>query len=69
LDYIKNVRLNEDYYQERKIVNTIQAIFYIASSMIHFSTCGIILLATLNIHEFLSQKRLDKESTNPLRFK
>jgi len=58
LDYVKNVKLNDkDYYQEFKMADTIQAIFYIASSIIHFSICGTILPATLNIHEFLSQKR------------
>jgi len=31
LNYVKNVRLNDkDYYQEFKMADTIQAIFYIA---------------------------------------
>jgi len=56
LDYVKNVRLNyKAYYQELKKVDTIQAIFYIALYII--SVCDIMLLATLNIYEFLSQKR------------
>jgi len=38
LDCVKNVRLNDqDYYQELKMVDIIQEIFYIASSIIHFS--------------------------------
>jgi len=55
LYYVKNVKLNDkDYYQELKMTDTIQAIFYIALSIIHFFICGIILSATLNICEFLS---------------
>jgi len=58
LDYIKNVKLNDkDYYQELEMANTTQAIFYIVSSIVHFSVHNIILPVTLNIHEFLSQKR------------
>jgi len=38
------------------MADTIQAIFYIASLIIHFSICDI-FPTTLNIDEFLSQKQ------------